>query len=254
MKTCRYFLTALVLCLVTGARAETRFGTITALKPEKVEYYKELHAKPWPKVMLRIDQSNIENYSIYLKEIDGQPILFSYFEYAGDNAAEDFARVGADPATVEWWKETDPCQEPLPGAARRGKIWDDLEEVFHTDGADDVAPAAIKRYASVTGLKLEKEAHYRTLHQTTWPSVLKQIKDANIRNYSIYLKDLGDKLYLFSYFEYVGSDFEGDMAAIAEDPATRRWWGQTDACQIPLPDAKEKGEMWSGMEEVFHTN
>jgi len=78
------------------------------------------------------------------------------------------------------------------------------------------------------------------------------IKKANIRKYSIYLKNIGDKLYLFSYFEYVGDNFDADMAAIARNPVTRRWWQQTDPCQLPLPDAEKKGEIWDGMEEVFH--
>ena len=29
-----------------------------------------------------------------------------------------------------WWKETDPCQEPLPAAAAQGKIWADTKEVY----------------------------------------------------------------------------------------------------------------------------
>ena len=250
---------SLSVAIAAQGGGNTRLGAITGLRPEKADYYKKLHAEPWPNVMLRIEQSNIRNYSIFLKEIDGKLFLFSYFEYAGENQADDFAKIGADPTTQRWWKETDPCQIPFPRAAKKGGIWDDMEEVFHSDGAMDVKPAkAIRRFASVTGLKLDKEAYYRTLHQTTWPGVLKQIREANIRNYSIYLKDIGEKLYLFSYFEYVGADFDGDMAKIGEDPTTRRWWRQTDDCQIPLPeaavDASGKKGPWVGMEEVFHTN
>jgi hypothetical protein len=44
------------------------------------------------------------------------------------------------------------------------------------------------------------------------------IAACNIRNYSIYLHRLPDgNHYLFSYFEYVGSDFAGDMAKMAAD-------------------------------------
>ena len=39
--------------------------------------------------------------------------------------------AAADPETQRWWKETDPCQNPLPDAAARGKIWSDVTEVFH---------------------------------------------------------------------------------------------------------------------------
>jgi L-rhamnose mutarotase len=38
--------------------------------------------------------------------------------------------MAADPETVRWWKETDPCQTPLPDAAAAGKIWADMKEVY----------------------------------------------------------------------------------------------------------------------------
>lgn len=53
---------------------------------------------------------------------------------------------------------------------------------------------------------------------------------------------------LFSYFEYVGNDFEADMAKIAADPKTLEWW---KAC-TPDFDPYEPGEYWSDMEEVFY--
>ena len=44
--------------------------------------------------------------------------------------------------------------------------------------------------------------------------------------------------YLFSYFEYVGGDFEGDMAKIAADPKTQEWWALCKPCQgVPTPPA-----------------
>jgi len=112
----------------------------------------------------------------------------------------------------------------------------------------------VKRYASITGLSADKLAYYKTLHAEAWPAVLAQIKQSNIRNYSIYLKQIEDKYYLFSYFEYVGNDFDADMQKMADDPTTQKWWQETDPCQIPLPDAAEKGAIWSDMEEVFHVD
>jgi L-rhamnose mutarotase len=108
------------------------------------------------------------------------------------------------------------------------------------------------RYASVTGLKPEKAAYYKELHSHPWPSVNKMIKDAHIQNYSIHLKEIDGKLYLFSYFEYTGDDFDADMKKMAADPETQRWWKETDPCQIPLPDAAAKGKIWSDMEEVYY--
>ena len=114
--------------------------------------------------------------------------------------------------------------------------------------------ASPKRFASITGLKEEKMDYYKQLHAEAWPAVLRQIKTCNIRNFSIYLKKVEDKYYLFSYFEYIGNDFEADMKKMAEDEATQQWWKETDPCQIPLSEAQEKGEIWSSMEEVFHTD
>lgn len=112
----------------------------------------------------------------------------------------------------------------------------------------------VKRFGSITGLKPEKLDYYKKLHANAWPSVLKKIKECNIRNYSIYLQKIGDAYYLFSYFEYTGVDFDADMKKMADDPETRRWWKETDPCQQPLPEAVAKKQIWTDMEEVFHTD
>lgn len=45
----------------------------------------------------------------------------------------------------------------------------------------------MKRYGSVLGLKPEAVADYVRVHAAVWPDVLKQIRNSNIRNYSIFL-------------------------------------------------------------------
>ena len=109
-----------------------------------------------------------------------------------------------------------------------------------------------QRFAWVTGLNPEKADYYEKLHADPWPAVLKNITDCNIRNYSIYKREIDGKFYLFSYLEYIGDDFDADMKKMAADPEVRRWWKETDPCQLPLPDAVAKGGMWSDVEEVFH--
>jgi L-rhamnose mutarotase len=42
----------------------------------------------------------------------------------------DMKRLAADLETQRWWKETNPCQSPLPDAAAKGKIWSDTKEVY----------------------------------------------------------------------------------------------------------------------------
>lgn len=109
----------------------TRYAWVTGLKPEKIERYEYLHSHPWPTVSKMIKDCHIQNYSIYEREIDGKTYLFSYLEYTGTDFAADMKRMAADPETQRWWKETDPCQQPLPDAAAKGKIWSDAREVFH---------------------------------------------------------------------------------------------------------------------------
>lgn len=110
----------------------------------------------------------------------------------------------------------------------------------------------MKRCGSVLGLREERIEEYKRLHAAVWPEVLRMITACNLRNYSIFLRRLPDgQHYLFSYFEYVGEDFEADMARMAADPITQRWWDLCMPCQKPLPDRAE-GEWWAEMEEVFH--
>ena len=108
----------------------------------------------------------------------------------------------------------------------------------------------VKRFGSVIRLNPEKEQYYRELHANVWPGVLERLRKSNIRNYSIYVTEIEGKKYLFSYFEYTGNDYDFDMQAIADDPETRRWWKETDPCQIQLPTRKP-GANWSEMEMVF---
>ncbi len=105
-----------------------RIAWVIKVKPEKLELYKKLHANPWPEVMAKLKEVNIQNYSIYYR--DG--LLFSYLEYTGNDFDADMKIMAADSITREWWKLTDPCQEPVD-SAEEGVWWADLEEVFHLD-------------------------------------------------------------------------------------------------------------------------
>jgi L-rhamnose mutarotase len=127
------FLCLIMLALLTGCatqRAPQRFAWVTGLKPEKAEHYRQLHAQPWPDVLKQLKACHIQNFSIHEREIGGQLYLFAYLEYSGPNFAADMKHLAADPETQRWWRETDPCQSPLPDAAAAGKIWADTKEVF----------------------------------------------------------------------------------------------------------------------------
>ncbi|MDR2936743.1 MAG: L-rhamnose mutarotase [Rikenellaceae bacterium] len=105
-----------------------RYGSVIGVRPEKLEEYKKLHAAVWPGVLKTITDCNIRNYSIYYH--DG--LLFSYFEYCGNDYQADMARMAADPETQCWWDICNPCQQPLESRPP-GQWWAEMEEVFHHD-------------------------------------------------------------------------------------------------------------------------
>jgi L-rhamnose mutarotase len=107
----------------------------------------------------------------------------------------------------------------------------------------------VKRYGQVIRLRPGAVENYVRYHSSVWPEVLNAIHDCNVRNYTFFLKD--DTLY--AYFEYIGDNFEADMAKMAADPKTQQWWAIMEPMQEPVPTRKE-GEWWANMEEVFHTD
>ena len=107
----------------------------------------------------------------------------------------------------------------------------------------------MQRMGMCIGLRTEHKDEYKRLHAAVWPEVLARISASNIRNYSIYLKE--PEMILFAAWEYHGTDFAADSAAIAADAATQRWWNLCMPMQRPFEPRRE-GEWWSVMEEVFH--
>lgn len=105
----------------------------------------------------------------------------------------------------------------------------------------------MQRFGWVIGIKPEAIEQYKRYHAQVWPEVLDMIRQCNIRNYSIYLKDN----LLFGYYEYHGADHAADMRKMAAHPKTQEWWSIMGPMQQPLPTRRE-GEWWAQMEEVFH--
>ena len=96
-------------------------------------------------------------------------------------------------------------------------------------------------------LKPDKIEEYCRLHAEPWPGVLKTITECNLRNYSIFLQ--GDLV--FAYFEYIGEDYDADMAKMALDPVTQEWWKHTKPCFVKY--AVDPGsEFYHDMRQIFH--
>lgn len=107
----------------------------------------------------------------------------------------------------------------------------------------------MKRMGMVIKIKKEKIQEYKKLHKNAWPEILNTISNANIKNYTIFLRE--PENLLFGYWEYHGTNFEEDKKKIENDPKTQEWWKLTDPCQVPLK-SKKNDEHWVTMEEVFH--
>lgn len=105
----------------------------------------------------------------------------------------------------------------------------------------------MQRHGWVIKVKSEMLEEYKKYHKEIWPEIADMIKACHIQNYSIYHRDG----FLFSYLEYVGEDFDADMAKMAEDPKTLEWWDIMKPMQEPL-DTCMGDEWWGTMEEVFH--
>lgn len=107
----------------------------------------------------------------------------------------------------------------------------------------------MQRMGMIIGIAPDRIAEYKALHAAVWPQVLKTLQEANIRNYTIFLRE--PENLLFGYWEYHGEHFDADMRKIAADPETQRWWTFCEPCQVPL-DSRAGGEHWAMMEPVFH--
>lgn len=147
--------------------------------------------------------------------------------YLGD----DFRRVFAAYAGTE---EFGPFYNLQPGATYR-------------------TPFGVERHGYGYGMPLNRPLVNATtldeVHAYAWPEILDMIRECNIRNYSIFYKDG----LLFAHLEYVGDDFDADMAKMAADPKTQEWWDIMMPMQEPL-ETRAEGEWWANMEEVFHTD
>lgn len=107
----------------------------------------------------------------------------------------------------------------------------------------------MQRMGMVIGIRAEHIDEYKRLHANCWPKIIDGLRRAQVRNYSIFLRE--PENLLFGYWEYHGIDFAADMCVVAEQEVTRRWWALCSPCQQPLA-SRATGEHWAMAELVFH--
>jgi len=211
-----------------------RVGSLIKVRPEFEERYIILHKHTFPGVLESIKKSNIRNYSIFL--LDG--ILFSHYEYVGVNFDADMKAIG-DETTKEWWKLTDPMQEPL-STRKKDEWWAEMEMLTGTPVKLKPSTEA-QRYAVVAELNKDAEENVRNIFKNFDKALLAQIEKSNIQNFIVYLKE--GKIYL--YYEYVGKNAEQDQKQYYDSPEFKKYNAELN---------KYLKTMWKEMKEVFHTN
>ncbi len=110
-----------------------RVGWVIGIKKEAIPEYKRLHANAWPEVVKLHKEAHIQNYSIYLAELEPDKYyLFGYLEYTGKDFKADLAKLKDHKAMQDWLKITDPMQNPI-ALRKPGEWWMRMEEIFRVD-------------------------------------------------------------------------------------------------------------------------
>ena len=109
-----------------GTKTIKRVGMVVGIHPDRIEEYKRLHADDNPGVRDLLRKYHMENFSIFLTEIEGKWYEFGYYEYTGDDFEADMAALAGEPRNIEWLQICDPMQIPLPGE----KGWREMERVY----------------------------------------------------------------------------------------------------------------------------
>jgi L-rhamnose mutarotase len=203
-----------------------RVGSLIKLRPESEERYIILHKHTFPGVLERIRKSNIRNYSIYLHK----KILFSYYEYIGDDFDRDMAKIGEDPVTRDWWKLTDPMQDPLE-SRKEGEWWASMEEIFHWEG--EIAPLKKTGRMAFTARILDgfDEKVLESL-KIAYPILTETSDLKDIQSFAVFYKEGS----LYSYFEFLDPDLRDDIPKLQSS--------------LKVEDELD----WLQMIEVFHTD
>ena len=106
-----------------------------------------------------------------------------------------------------------------------------------------------RRIGMVTKLKKEYVEEYKRLHADSTPGVRDLLQKYNMRNFSIFLIQLKDgNYYEFGYYEYIGDNYEEDMAKLDQEPRNKEWLKMCDPMQKPI----EGFDGWANMDLIYY--
>jgi len=106
----------------------------------------------------------------------------------------------------------------------------------------------LQRVCFSLNVRPDKLEEYKTRHREVWPEMIRALRDAGWRNYSLFLRPDG---LLVGYLET--SDFEQSLAEMKRREVNERW--QREMSQFFLfqnADQSMADQMMVPLEEVFH--
>ncbi|MBN1543627.1 L-rhamnose mutarotase, partial [candidate division KSB1 bacterium] len=217
-----------------------RFGSLIQVLPEYEERYTILHKHVFPGVLNAIRRANIRNYSIFLH----QGLLFSYSEYVGHDLQADVEINRADEISQEWWKLTDPMQEPLP-TRQPGEWWASADELFYLQ-SEGPAAAQLQRLAFAIGIAANQIDACRQRYSDAPQELISALEKIPLNKIAVYHHH--DRLY--AYVEYSGKDFYADIEKALQYPIVNRWWQKT--LELQCSPSGEQPATWEPMRSVFY--
>jgi L-rhamnose mutarotase len=98
-------------------KPSSSFAMVTRIKPDKEKQYRILHQTTWPGIVDWMSRKGYHNFSIYMAYIGDEIYEFFYTETVEqDKKGTTIKNLENDKICKRWWKNTDSCQDPLPGA------------------------------------------------------------------------------------------------------------------------------------------
>jgi len=113
------------------------------VKPDRIDEYRRRHTAVWPEMLQALQNTDWNNYSLFLRP-DG--LLIGYFETADLASAQ--AGMAATAVNARWQAEMSEFFEELDGAPDTGFL--QLTEVFHLEDQLAALPATSQTFSPDT--------------------------------------------------------------------------------------------------------
>ncbi|MGC6506258.1 MAG: L-rhamnose mutarotase [Coraliomargaritaceae bacterium] len=219
-----------------------RIALVASIHPESIDALPALLSKKPDTLLAELSAAGINQLQMYVRKLEGRSFLFVYFETQvldQEAAAQQLKNSSA------WWRKVEAHLIQHPRALEKDLPWQRAEFInviaSNTDSGREIGQAM----GLLSAVHLESELWYRTLHQTNWPGVIDQMRRSHYQNWTTFLLEWEDELFLFTHVEYLGSDQSADDALMAADPVTQRWWKHTEPC---LYSVVGEDSSWASMD------